>query len=42
MEINKQKPAPTVGDEHVKKGDDNTVRENVREETPPDWGGQFR
>ena len=32
-------PAPTVGDEHVKKGDDNTVRENVREETPPDWGG---
>ena len=31
-------PAPTAGDEHVKKGDDNTVRENVREETPPDWG----
>ena len=32
-------PAQTTGDEHVKKGDDNTVHENVREETPPDWGG---
>ena len=34
--------APTVGGEHVKKGDEDTVRErkaNVREETPPDWGG---
>ena len=28
-------PAQTTGDEHVKKGDDNTVHENVREETPP-------
>ena len=33
--------APAVGGEHVKKGDEDTVREkkeNVREETPPDWG----